>query len=55
MIRPTDGKYCPICRAYINPWTIYKAIGRRESGVFCPECQNLNDIDDLIDADEIEV
>lgn len=53
MIRPEDGKYCPDCHTYVNPWVVHKTIGKRESAIYCPGCDKWHDIDDLIDADGV--
>ena len=53
MIKPEDGKYCPNCHTYVNPWTVYKTIGKREHSIHCDGCDQWSDVDDLIDADVV--
>ena len=52
MIRPEDGRTCPFCGQYFNPWFIRSRIARGDDKVFCEGCFSHHDIDDLGFASE---
>lgn len=54
MITANDGKYCPHCRGYVNPWIIRSAIAKGAEKYECRECGFESYIEDLKDADVIE-
>lgn len=47
MITDADGRYCPDCIFWFNPWAIRRAIAIGDEKVFCPYCRKWVDIDDL--------
>ena len=54
MITTKDGKYCPHCRGYVNPWIIRSAIAKGAETYECRGCGFKSYIEDLKDADVVE-
>ena len=52
MITPNDGKYCPHCNEYVNPWVIRSAIARGDDTFRCRACGWPSDLDDLIEVSD---
>ena len=53
MITPADGKYCPHCHGYVNPWVVRSVIAKGAETYGCRECGFTSYIEDLIDADTV--
>ena len=52
MITDDDGRYCPDCGFWFNPWAIRRAIASGYAKLYCPHCIKWLDIDDLKEARE---
>ena len=52
MIRPEDGRTCPYCGEYFDPWFIRKIIAEGDDKTYCCTCNRFLDIDDLKEAKE---
>lgn len=50
MITKDDGKKCPYCGEYFNPWFIRKIIADGDHKTFCCTCRRFLDIDDLVEV-----
>lgn len=47
MITDADGKYCPDCGFWFNPWAIRRTIAAGDERLYCAYCHKWVDIDDM--------